>query len=130
MARNRSLKNPRSVTVIVEGDIYDKFMESLPKGTGTSEALRDVIHSMVEEYEKEKNLKALSQDAIKQINNAQSNIYILEQEKKQKSLDLFLVERRDIPFIINEIESKGELGMIQGLSKLITDCTKTRMTKL
>lgn len=126
MTRPRELKNPRTISVIVDGDIYEKFMDSLPRRTGVSEAIRNLIAAEVDEEEKIKNLKALDHSAIR----TQESNFIMQSEDKNVSLDLFTIERRDIPEIIEEIDAKGLLGKLMGDARMVLSCSKRQIENL
>lgn len=126
MGRHRNVNNPRTISVIVDGDIYDKFINQLPKHLGTSEAIRELINAQVDETEKIKNLNALDHSAIR----TQESNFIMQSEDKNVSLDLFTIERRDIPEIIQEIDGKGLLGKLMGDARLVLSCSKRQIENL
>lgn len=130
MGRHRNVNNPRTVTVIVDGDVYDKFIEQLPGKTGTSEAIRNLISAQVEETEKIKNLSSLDQSAIKQYNIKLSNDFNLSEQNKQPTIDFFCIERNEVIDIVKSVEDKGTLGQMEGHCREFLKYSKMRMQRL
>ena len=120
------LKNPRTVTLVVEGERYEKFLEGLPRRKGFSESIRELMDSVIDEREKEKNLNAHNYGAIK----IQDTNYIIHGEDKNLSLDLFTIERSDIPEIIREIARKPMLGKLIGNARAIIKCSQRQIDRL
>lgn len=126
MGRHRNVNNPRTISIIVDGDVYDKFVQQLPRKTGTSEAIRDIINSIVEE--EQKNQEALTNPlglpqgarAINYINNKHKNL----------SLDIFSIPTRDLT---KELTNIGDINIIRQLKNkghVIESVCNTRIRKL
>src|SRR5215211_9043400 len=56
--------NYRMTSVMVEPDIYEEFLEILPRRKSVGEALREYMKEVVEENRKEKNLNGPNHSAI------------------------------------------------------------------
>lgn len=130
MVRPRNINNPRTVTLIVDGDVYDKFIEQLPRKKGTSEAIRELITAQVEETEKIKNLNSLDQSAIKSINIKLSEDFKISEQNKQPKIDFFCIERNDVPRLVQSVDEKYTLGLMEGQCKEFIKHAKMRMQRL
>jgi hypothetical protein len=66
----------RMTSVMVEPEIYDEFIEIIPRSKSVGEALREYMKSVVEEKRKEKNLSGSDHSAIGLVanNNIQSKL--------------------------------------------------------
>jgi len=115
----KKMMHPRSICIVVDGDIFDKFVEQLPRRKPVSEAIRELINIQVEETEKEKNAYSprFDQSAIKAINNKLSDDFNLSQRNKQPTIDFFCIQREDIPKLVGQIDDKQELGWMIGQCK-------------
>lgn len=120
------LKHPRTITIIVEDERYQRFLDGLPRRKGFSQAMRELMDSVIDEQEKEKNLNAPNYGAIR----IQESNFNTQSDDKNLSLDLFSVERSDIPEIINEIERKALLGKLMGDARLVLSCSKKQIDRL
>jgi hypothetical protein len=49
---SKNLKHPRTISTIVEDDIYQEFADLLPRRKTVSEAIREYMMSVVEEQKK------------------------------------------------------------------------------
>jgi hypothetical protein len=48
----RILKHPRTISTIVEDEVYTEFAQSLPRSKSVAEAIREYMTSVVEERKK------------------------------------------------------------------------------
>ena len=108
---SKNLRKPRTISLIVEGEEYEKFVENLPKKTSASELIREYIESVNRETEKEKNACSQNYDlsAIKAINNKLSDDFKLSQKQKQPTLDLFMLSELQLEEAVLEIND-GQLN--------------------
>jgi|SRR5215510_468547 len=130
MVRPRWVKNPRTISVIVDGEAFDRFVEQLPGRKGASETIRELIDGYLRERDREKNAYSQNYDlsAIKAINNKLSDDFNLSQQ--QKTLDFFNIERQEIPELIETIADKSELGFMQGHCKEFLKYSRRKMEAL
>lgn len=119
--------NYKIISVNLEPDETDKFVQRLKHNQSLSEIFRDFIRDENRRVESEKNLKAQNNGAIKSVGQA-NNVSIYR--NKNLSLDLFTIQRNDIPDIIYDIERKGILGKFMGDAKLILSCSKKQIDRL
>ena len=124
------MKQPRTISVIVESDIYEKFVDNLPRHIGVSAAIRDLLEAQVEEVEKIKNLNSLDQGAIKLINNKLSEDFKISEQNKQPKIDFFCIERNDVPRLVQSVDEKYTLGLMEGQCKEFIKHAKMRMQRL
>ena len=67
--------NYRMTSVMVEPEIYDEFIEIIPRSKSVGEALREYMKEVVEEKRKEKNLSSQNYSPLNQCdNNIQSKL--------------------------------------------------------
>ena len=124
------MKQPRTISVIVESDIYEKFVDNLPRHIGVSAAIRDLLEAQVEEVEKIKNLNSLDQGAIKLINNKLSQDFKISEKNKQPTIDFFCIQRTEVPILVNGVKEKQELARMEGQCREFIKLSKMRMNKL
>lgn len=56
---SKNLKHPRTISTIVEDEIYKQFADTLPRSKSVAEALREHMKSVVEESKKVEALERL-----------------------------------------------------------------------
>lgn len=75
------VKNSKTISVIVNGEEYEEFKDSLPKGKTVGEYIRQCIHEELEVQKKDKALTSLNYSPIQTVSDTNNN---------QSSLDKFI----------------------------------------
>ncbi|HET6717111.1 MAG TPA: hypothetical protein VFG90_08260 [Nitrososphaeraceae archaeon] len=94
--------NYRMTSVMVEPEIYDEFIEIIPRSKSVGEALREYMKEVVEEKRKEKNLSSPNYSPLGQCDNT-------IQSKLDKYFPSHIIEWnsfKDIVESLNESERK------------------------
>lgn len=129
MARQRSIEGAtRVVPLNLEAEEYDKFVENLPRKKSVSEAIREYMKSVNDEAEKIKNLNSPNYSAVKDI----YDIYISSSEtnKVNSTLDIWLLDKRDIVNHIDSISDIKTLAQIEDKGKVFYTIAQTRKRKI
>lgn len=92
--------NLRMTSVMVEPDIYEEFLEIIPRRKSVGEALREYMKEVVEENRKEKNLNGPNHSAVA---GASNNTI---QDKLDKYFPQHIMEWSSFKDIIEKLENE------------------------
>lgn len=128
MARKRSIEGYTKVVPLnLEAGEYEKFQNNLPRTKSVSEAIREYIKSVNDEVEKIKNLSSPNYSAIgvQYGYNKPSEVI-----KGNSTLDIWLLDKRDIVNHIDSISDIKTLAQIEDKGKVFYTIAQTRKRKI
>lgn len=118
------VKNARTISVIVNNDEYEEFKGLLPKGTTVGEYVRKVMKEEVELQKKELALTSSS------IGVCYGNNKPSETIKGNSTLDIWLLEKRDIIKHIDNISDIKTLAQIEEKGKVFYTIAQTKKRRI
>jgi len=130
MARKKSIEGYTKVVPLnLEADEYEKFQHNLPRTKSVSEAIREYIKSVNDEVEKIKNLNSPNYSAVKETLKLY-NYITPETNKGNSTLDIWLLDKREIVDHIDSINDIHTLAQIEDKGKVFFTIAQTRKRRI
>jgi hypothetical protein len=116
------VNNPRTISLVVNNEEYEEFKKLLPRDTTVGEYIRKVMREEVELQKKEEALNSPNYSPVREpiIYNKEETI------KHNSTLDIYLLEKRDIVKYIDKIDDVPTLAKIEEKSYVFYSVAKTR----
>lgn len=126
MAGEIKVRNKHNQLVILDADKLEDFKKAIYP-LSISEYFRQHQIDVVEEYKKEKNLNALDNSALR---NTTIGLVNYVNKDKNLTLDLFMIERREIITVLDQIDMKPLIGKVIGNAKVVLTYGQKRLNSL